>query len=584
MGFAVTIGTDETGRAITLGDVERRGGMYVLGKPRSGKSQLLVSLALQDSANQHGLLFIDPHADAITTFLERIPAHRSKDIILLDPTHPEYAFSINPLYCRNPHDLWERQLCFSQAWDVFAKVFGQADERLGILLGKYLGNCLYPLIELQGFSLYDLWDFLQQKSFRDAVLARVTYYPEVIDFWHEAFDRMPQRMQREETESLLNRMDALRRNPYIKHSISHPIPTLDFAAVLQQRKIVLLRMPAWQDTESKTFLGTLVLSQLLKVIFLRTEISEHLRTPFAIYCDEFQDVVTPDFAKLFTQTGKFHIMPAVAHQTRVGQLKPDDPNRGATLAAPIKVFFSLAVPDSAELAPEMAKDSPTETKRERILIISQNPVEDILKGHANPEVQAFVTEYLRSLIHRMEDTRAAMERKGIHRQQYQEAAALAQAQAQLYKEDLSHSVAWSRQAILATLNAARDYQLGAAAQTAKLLQLFESTQVLRQVMRTLDSFLTGVMEGRIAKGQEAYARSLLEIVGVFFPISPPLALYVALEYGDPRISRPLPFAVAKHSRLYREEVTLFTRQAVERTHRERREYLQTEYMPGWIPV
>jgi hypothetical protein len=118
------------------------------------------------------------------------------------------------------------------------------------------------------------------------------------------------RDKKEEPQSLLNRIDSLRRNPYIKHVISQAIPSFDFVEVMETRKIVLLRMPPWQDSESKAFIGTLVISQLLKAIFLRAEVSEHLRTPFAIYCDEFQMFATPDFAKLFTQTGKYRIMPA----------------------------------------------------------------------------------------------------------------------------------------------------------------------------------------------------------------------------------------------------------------------------------
>src|SRR5205823_4567271 len=135
---------------------------------------------------------------------------------------------------------------------------------------------------------------------------------------------------------------------------------------------------------SKSFIGTLVISQLLRVVFLRADISEHLREPFALYCDEFQNFSTPDFAKLFTQTGKYYIMPAVAHQVRLGQFKPDDPNRGATLAAPIKIFFRLSVHDSNELAPVVANPSPTEIRLEPqpVLLISQEPVSDLLRvGH-----------------------------------------------------------------------------------------------------------------------------------------------------------------------------------------------------------
>lgn|SRR5512147_1330951 len=56
-----SIGTDVgRGDAVTIGDKERCGGVYVLGQPRTGKSDLLVSLALGDITRGHGILFIDP--------------------------------------------------------------------------------------------------------------------------------------------------------------------------------------------------------------------------------------------------------------------------------------------------------------------------------------------------------------------------------------------------------------------------------------------------------------------------------------------------------------------------------------------
>ena len=397
MPAGVSIGKDiQTDEELWIGDRERCGGLYILGKPRTGKSHLLKSLALQDAENDHGFLFIDPHEDAINDMVERLPMVRRKDdILLLDPTNAEYAFGINPLYCRNVKDLRERQLSFGQAWDVFAKVFGEEDEQLGILLSRYLGNCLSPLIENQGYTLYDIWSFLQNKPFREALLSKVKYHSEVIDFWYDEFDRMRETDQRAEIQPLLRRIDRFRQNTYIKHVISQAAPKIDFADVMQRKQIVLLRMPPWQDDQSKSFIGTLLISQLLKTIFLRAEISENLRTPFAIYCDEFQTFATPDFAKLFTQTGKFQIMPAVAHQERVGQFKPGDPNRGATLAAPSKVLFSLTVHDSDELAPEIA--GPADDVKTRVggeLVISPQPVEEIWeRGHPHTVIMEIRQRY-----------------------------------------------------------------------------------------------------------------------------------------------------------------------------------------------
>lgn len=86
-GKHVIIGQDyKTRTDVAVGNMQREGGFYVLGQPRTRKSTLLVSMALQDIKNGHGLLFIDPHYDAINNLLARIPNQRLQDVILLDPS------------------------------------------------------------------------------------------------------------------------------------------------------------------------------------------------------------------------------------------------------------------------------------------------------------------------------------------------------------------------------------------------------------------------------------------------------------------------------------------------------------------
>ena len=52
----------ETGEDIHISDIARRSGLYVLGKPGMGKSNLLINLMLQDMQNGHGLFFLIPTA------------------------------------------------------------------------------------------------------------------------------------------------------------------------------------------------------------------------------------------------------------------------------------------------------------------------------------------------------------------------------------------------------------------------------------------------------------------------------------------------------------------------------------------
>jgi DNA replication protein DnaC len=69
----VIVGTDvETDTPVRIGFEERCGGLYILGQPRTGKSNLLVGLALSDIRRNHGILFIDPHTDAINVTAHRL--------------------------------------------------------------------------------------------------------------------------------------------------------------------------------------------------------------------------------------------------------------------------------------------------------------------------------------------------------------------------------------------------------------------------------------------------------------------------------------------------------------------------------
>src|SRR5438067_10941535 len=153
----VKLGKDiETGNLIYIGDNERYGGFYILGEPRTGKSHLLISVALQDIERGYGLLFIDPHSDAIEEIIARMPERRKQDVILLDPFKVGYPFGINLLVCPDPTDLVELTKSYRRVMDVFIKVFGDENGQLGVWLEKYLHNSIYALLENQGYTIAEI--------------------------------------------------------------------------------------------------------------------------------------------------------------------------------------------------------------------------------------------------------------------------------------------------------------------------------------------------------------------------------------------------------------------------------------------
>ena len=65
----------ETRQEVALEIVERRSGLYILGKPGMGKSALMVNMAIKIYTHGHKIFFLDPHGDAISEFVKRFYAN-----------------------------------------------------------------------------------------------------------------------------------------------------------------------------------------------------------------------------------------------------------------------------------------------------------------------------------------------------------------------------------------------------------------------------------------------------------------------------------------------------------------------------
>ena len=333
----ILLGKDiDTNEEISLGDVARCGGLYILGQPRTGKSNLMVSCALQDMEHGHGLLFIDPHGDAITELMKRLPEKRIKDVILLNPTDPSHSFGLNILYHSGITNIIELEDIHAQAMNIFLKIW---ENSWGVWLEKILRNSLYLLLENQGYTLVELPLLLTKKAFRETLISKVRLNPYVVDFWHGEFDQLSEHDRREQIQPVQTRLDLFRTNSFVRQIVGYASNPLNFTFLMNTNKIVLLKLSMNLSPDVRKVIGTMMISQLLNAAYARDSIPEEQRSFFALYCDEFQNFTTPDFARLFTQTGKYKLMPTVAHQERVGQFKPDDPIEEQPWQLLIKLTF-----------------------------------------------------------------------------------------------------------------------------------------------------------------------------------------------------------------------------------------------------
>lgn len=449
MNKYTTIGTDcETGQKITIGDIERRSGLYVLGKPGMGKTTLLVNLAIKDITNGHGLFFLDPHGDAIEEILRHLP-RGSQNVVSLYPTEKMQTFGVNLTQCKDISNIEERTRSYNRAYGVFEQIWrAEFNERPWLQL--ITSHTLKVFIENQGYTLAEVPRFLRDETFRNDLVKNVKYNWEARDFWEYEFAQQRARDQEFKTDPTRTRLYILLAHEYVRDIIGQAKTTLDFSAFMRENKIVLLKLPTSLSEDAKRFIGTIILSELLQAILTRPVAK---RNQFCVFIDEFQNFVASESVDiLITQARKFQIATTIAHQERFGQFSEEKKIQGATAAAANKVFFQLAAKDAQELAPEFAREPTTiETRFEPELVITREPFWDLMRrGHANPRVQELTNSYFLPIMEKLKNRKEEIENEYLARMGYQDEATIYRDEASLY------GIEGKREGIYASLARGRD--------------------------------------------------------------------------------------------------------------------------------
>ena len=89
--------TDAHKRPLLLYPADRRSHLLMIGKTGTGKSSLLLRMILEDIHAGRGVVFLDPHGQAVEQLLDYIPSHRLNDVVLFAPADREYPIGYNIL-------------------------------------------------------------------------------------------------------------------------------------------------------------------------------------------------------------------------------------------------------------------------------------------------------------------------------------------------------------------------------------------------------------------------------------------------------------------------------------------------------
>ena len=319
--------------------------LYTVGKSGVGKSKFLELLVRQDIAYGHGLCFIDPHGDVIEEILKFIPEERVDDVVLIDPSDPEYSISFNPLQ-KVPQEM-KHQMAQGLI-EVMEKQFGANwTPRLEhVFRFTTLALLDYPQATMRGMI-----SMLTDRPYRQKVVEYITddmvkrFFAVEFADWSEKFDT-------DAIIPLVNKLGQFLSMHALRNIFAQTDNKVEFEDIMNTKKILLINLSKGKlGEENSSFFGSMFITKIKQAGMKRADLPEEKRVDFYLYADEFHNLVTNSFTNLFSEARKYGINLTVAHQY-TSQLLPEVL---ATVLGNVAtlVVFRVGGEDAANLEAEM---------------------------------------------------------------------------------------------------------------------------------------------------------------------------------------------------------------------------------------
>lgn len=291
--------------------VDRGKHVYVIGKTGMGKSTMLENMAIQDIQNGEGVAFIDPHGSTAEKLLDFIPHDRIKDVVYFAPFDTDFPMGFNVM-----EDVGydKRHLVVSGLMGALKRIWVDA---WSARMEYILQNTLLALLEYPGSTLLDVNRMLTNKTFRTAVVEKITD-PIVRAFWTDEFANFTDRYTAEATPAIQNKIGQFVANPLIRNIVGQPKSSFDLRKIMDERKIFIVNLSKGRMGETNaSLLGSMLTVKIYLAAMSRADepATRMARLPrFYFYVDEFQSMMNEAFADILSESRKYKLALTLANQ------------------------------------------------------------------------------------------------------------------------------------------------------------------------------------------------------------------------------------------------------------------------------
>ncbi|WP_150253158.1 ATP-binding protein [Nocardiopsis deserti] len=338
---ARVLGRSDSGRPRIIGQraSDARHHTHIIGGTGTGKTSLLLNMALDDIRKGRGLVLIEPKGES-AMLLSRMPQEAVERVVLIDPDDNAPPPALNPLSGR------DRERSADTITGIFRRIFADS---WGPRTEDILRSSCMTLAGTENAGLANIPRLLENSSFRKRVTAQLTD-PVLKGFW-EWYDQQSGPARAHATAPLMNKLRSVLLRGFARDLLATTTHGLDLRKHLDTGGVVIARLPKGvlgEDTSS--LLGSLLLSQVWNAVLARARQAEADRSDIAIYLDEAQNFLTLPYGvdDMLAEARAYRAGLVLAHQD-LSQL-PRDLREAVSANARSKIYFDVSPEDARVLA------------------------------------------------------------------------------------------------------------------------------------------------------------------------------------------------------------------------------------------
>jgi hypothetical protein len=302
-------------KPVYITDDDRRRHVYTVGQTGTGKTTLMINMALDDIKKGKGVAVIDPHGDLIDTLSGLIPRERLNDVIIFDPGYMKKPLGLNMLeYDFSRPE--EKTFIVNEIQGIFNRLF--LAETMGPMFEQYMRNALLLLMEdavNEPSTFIEVPRIFTDEDFRQKKLERITN-PVVIDFWtKEATKVGGEASLSNMAPYITSKFNNFIANDYMRPIIGQIKSAFNFRQIMDEGKILLVNLSKGKIGDiNASLLGMIITGKLLMAALSRADVEQSKRRDFNLYIDEFQNFTTDSISTILSEARKYRLNLIIAHQ------------------------------------------------------------------------------------------------------------------------------------------------------------------------------------------------------------------------------------------------------------------------------